>query len=530
MLTSTGRVTTGRPNKMVDDEGRFACRTRIAWLLRTSRLYGHDPDLAVARHCVTALSTHLGPVTPSRISRWENGVQPVPYPVIRSYEEVLGLPAGRLSAAVDTVHQVRSVRPGAPRLDRRFVPDARLASELDDLLDRCLGDAPVRGADWDAMSARVLALPHVYLPRATWGLLTTRLLAEMSVSRWYAYLPRWEALRRLQGHPVARGAIAAAVAEMVADPAGQVVVDPLMLLVHDRHSTRLLVGEVAAPTSERTLHAALAVCELAAEAGRFGGDDAAALDVLVRAHLADRGLPAHVRPAAVDLAARLAPPGTRPAAGAGRGDQDVAAGRAAVVASLTTAAEAALDVTARGTSASENRMLSRLVDELLFSGKVDVRLGAAAVLAASPFGGPLGDALADDLAAAAANGGRSPLLGERVFALGALGGAGHRRALEALLGGRVPSAVAAQAAVGLGNLPGRTGPAVFAQAVRRHGGAWRRSGRDDAEEVLRAVVYAAGMQGATSVLADVRSRPDLPAGVRAAAGWWLARPGAAPEE
>jgi hypothetical protein len=509
---STGRVTTGRPNKIADDNGRFASRTRIAWMLRVSRLYGHDPALAVARRCLAALAEHQGPVTPSQISRWENGVQPVPYRVIRAYEDLLGLPTGQLSAAVDTVHQVRSVRPGAPRLDRRFVPDARLTEELDDLLDRCLSEAPVRGVDWDGLSARVLAIPHVYLPKPVWRTLATRLLAELSVSRWRGYLHRFEALRRLQGHPVARAAIAAAVAEMVADPASQVVVDPLMLLVHDRHDIRLLVSEVAAPTSERTLHAALAVCELAADAGRLG-DDAATLRVLVRGHLADHSLPTHIRRAAADLAAVLAP-------GAAVRRQDLGAGRAASVAALTTTAEAALDVTARGTSAGENRMLSRLVTELLFSRQPDVRLGAAAVLAASPFGDPLADALAGTLANGA----------EWAFALGTVGGARHRPALEALLGGRAPRAMAAQAAFSLGNLPGHTDPALLTHAVRRFGRAWQRTRGDDVAEVLRAVVYAAGMQGATPVLADVRDRRELPDAVRAAAGWWLTRPGPAPAE
>jgi hypothetical protein len=522
--TSTGRVTTGRPNKIADDGGRFASRTRIAWLLRVNRLYGRDPDLAVARRCVTALSAHHGPVTPSQISRWENGAQPVPYRVIRAYEDLLGLPTGHLSAAVDTVHQVRSVRPGAPKLDRRFVPGAGLAAELDELLDRCLGDAPVRAVDWDGMSARVLAIPHVYLPRAVWSTLVTRLLAEMSVSRGRGYQHRWEALRRLQGHPVAREAIAAAVAEMVADPASQVVVDPLMLLVHDRHAIQLLVDEVAAPTSARTLHAALTVCELAAEAGRFGGDDAATLGMLVRAHLADQGLPTHLRRAAADLAAWLSPRGPRP-----RDDRDVVPGRAAAVAALTTSAEAALDVTARGTSAGENRMLSRLVDEMLFSRQIDVRLGAAWLLAASPFGKPLADALAADLAAAATTGDRSPP-GEWAFALGTIGGAEHRPALEALLVGTVPRGVTVQAAFSLGNLPGRTDPAVLTRFVRRHGRAWQHSRRDDAEEVLRALLYATGMQRATPVLSHVGGRPDLPSEVRAAARWWLVRPGPVPDE
>jgi hypothetical protein len=307
-------------------------------------------------------------------------------------------------------------------------------------------------------------------------------------------------------------AIAEAVAEVVADPASQVVFDPLMLLVHDRDAVQSLVDEVAAPTSERTLHAALAVCELAADAGRFGGA-AAPLGVLVRDHLADRGLPAHIRRAAADLAAVLA--GTQTPTR--RGAQDLASGRAAAVASLTNTMEAALDVTARGTSAGENRMLSRLVDELLFSRQLDVRLGAAAVLAASPFGRPLADALARDLAT-------SPPLREWAFALGTVGDARHRPALEALLDGQVPHGVAAQAAFSLGNLPGRTDPALLTRAIGSHG-------RDpDAKEVLRAVVYAAGMQRATHVLSDVRDRPDLPAEVRAAARWWLARPGPAPEE
>jgi hypothetical protein len=191
--------------------------------------------------------------------------------------------------------------------------------------------------------------------------------------------------------------------------------------------------------------------------------------------------------------------------------------------------EAALDVTARGTSASENRMLSRLVDELLFSRQLDVRLGAAAVLAASPFGGPLADALAGDLATALATGERPPV-SEWAFALGTVGGATHRPALEALLVVQTPHAVAAQAAFSLGNLPGRTELAVLTLAVRRYGRAWLRTRGDDVAEVLRAVVYAAGMQRATPVLAEVRDRRDLPAQVRAAARWWLVRPGPAPAE
>ena len=503
MSTSTGRVTSGRPNKIADDDGRFDSRTRIAWLLRMNRLYGRDPDLAVARRCVSAFACRLGPVTPSQISRWENGVLPVPYRVIRAYEELLGLPAGHLTAAVDTVHQVRSVRPGAPRLDRGLTADALLARELDDLLVRCLGDVPMRAVDWDGMSARVVAIPHVYLPRKLWGTLTARLLAEMAVARGRDYQHRWEALRRLQGHPVAREAIAVAVAEMIADPASQVVVDPLMLLVHDRDATQLLVDEVTAPTSERTLRAALEVCELAATAGRFGGADARTLEVLARAHVADDGLPANVRRAAADLLSALAPPTTRQHHGA----RKVAPERAETVAVLVRAAEAALDVATRGTSVTENRMLSRLVDELLFAPQADVRLGAAAVLAASPFGKPLADALAGD---------RAPRR-ERTAALGMIGGTEHRPALETLLAGQTPHAVSVQAAIGLGNLPGRSRHAVLVHAVRHHAPA-------RSEEVLRAVVYAAGMQRATPVLAEVRGRPDLPPEVRAAARWWLAQP------
>ncbi|WP_143229269.1 hypothetical protein [Actinophytocola xanthii] len=524
MSTSTGRVAAGRPNKIADDGGRFASRTRIAWLLRMSRLYGRDPELAVATRFVVALAAHHGPVAPSQVSRWENGAQPVPYRVIRAYENVLELPPGHLSAAIDAVHQVRSVRPGTPRLDRRFVPDTRLTAELDDLLDRCLGDALVRGVDWDGMSARLLAIPHVYLPKASWRTLADRLLAEMAVSRGRGYQHRWEALRRLQGHPVAREAVAAAVTEMVTDPASQVVFDPLMLLVHDRHATQLLVNEVASPANERTLFAALTVCELAAEGGRFGGEDATALGMHVRTLLADNGLPAHLRRAAEDLTARLAPPGTRTTRAPRRGERDVAA----AVASLTTTAEAALDVTTRGTSAGENRMLSRLVDELLFSRQPDVRSGAAAVLAASPFGGPLGDALAGALAASPA-GDRSPV-SEWAWALGAIGGAAHRPALEAVLTGPVSGAVAAQAAISLGNLPGRSDPAVLTETVRRHGHAWQRTRRADAEEVLRASLYAAGMQRATPVLSDVGGRPDLPAEVRAAARWWLVHSGPVAED
>lgn len=513
MSTSTGRVTAGRPNKIADDaDGRFTISSRIGWLLRMNRLYGRDPDLAVARRCATAFPARSGHVTPGQISRWENGVLPVSYRMIRAYEDLLGLPPGHLTAAVDTVHQVRSVRAGQPRLDRQLIPDADLARDLDDLLDRCAGDAPVRGVDWDALSARVLAMPYVYLPRPVWGELVARLLREMSVSRGHAYLHRWEALRRLQGHSVAREAIAATVVEMVADPASQIVVDPLMLLVHDRQASQLLVDEIAAPTSERTLLAALEICELAADAGRFGGQDAAVLGQLARAYQADDGLHPQLQRAAADLVCSLVPGQERKASRGATTD------RATSVAALVTSAEAALEVTTRGTATTENRMLTRLVGELLFSQQVDVRMGAAALLAASPFRTPLADALAEALTTR-----DQPLLGRWASALGTIGGAEHRAVLELLLLAPVPHDVVVQAAFSLGNLPGRTDTAVLARAVRCHVRRWRHARRDGTSEALRALVYAAGMQHATPVLSQVERCPELPAEPRAAARWWLAR-------
>lgn len=473
-----------------------------------SRLYGRDPELAVARRCAAAFPARYGQVTPSQISRWENGVLPVPYRVIRAYEDVLGLPEGQLTVAVDAVHQVRSVRAGAPRLDRDFEQGARLATELDELLDRVTGDAPVTGRDWDGMSARVLAMPHVYLPRRLWHTLAARLLAEMSVSRGRGYQHRWEALRRLQGHPVAREAIAGAVAEMVADPASQIVVDPLMLLVHDRQATQLLVDEVAAPTSERTLRAALVVCELAAGAGRFSPGESATLSALARAHLVDEGVPEPARRAAGDLVLALRPVERRVEHPVGPD-----AGQVAAVVAFTTAAEGALE--SRGTSVGENRLLTRLVGELLFRQEIDVRLGAAVVLAASPFGDALGDALASAIA-----GGAGGHLGEVADALGMVGGARHRPVLEALLARRVPPGVATQAAFALGNVPGRTAHPVLTDALSRHARGWRE--RRGEVEVLRGLVYAAGMQNARPVLRAAQQL-DVPGEIRSAARWWLNR-------
>ncbi|GAB3439857.1 hypothetical protein GCM10027436_22490 [Actinophytocola sediminis] len=478
-----------------------------------SRLFGTDPELAVARRCAAAFPASYGQITPSQISRWENGVLPVPYRVIRAYEDVLGLPAGQLTTAVDVVHQVRSVRAGPPRLDRHFDPDARLAAELDALLDRCTGDAPVSGADWDGMSARVTAMPHVYLPRRLWHELATRLLAEMSVSRGRGYQHRWEALRRLQGHPVAREEIAGAVVEMIADPASQVVVDPLMLLANDRQATQLLVDEVAAPTSERTLRAALVVCELAAGAGRFGTAESAALATLAQSYLGDDGVPEPARRAAAELVATLRPDGRRRVAPAERD-----ASRLAAVVTFTVAALAELAARGRGVALGENRMLSRLVEELMFRPEVDVRLGAAAVLAASPFG----DVLADGLAAALSTATGTQLV-EYADALGMIGGRRHRPVLEELLVARVPRPVAAQAAFALGNLPGRTADPILTEAVGRNARAWHTRRGEAVAEVLRCLVYAAGMQRARPVLLGVHRRPDVPAEVRAAARWWLAR-------
>lgn len=74
------------------------------------RVLGPDPDLARRDGFIAALKQRQLPVDAPRVSRWESGMHTLPSQVIATYEQVLGLPEGALTAVTG--------RTAAPRVRR----------------------------------------------------------------------------------------------------------------------------------------------------------------------------------------------------------------------------------------------------------------------------------------------------------------------------------------------------------------------------------------------------------------------------
>src|SRR5215472_1488069 len=92
----------GRPPRQVRETirrpGWYGCEQVVAWLLRVNRLYGRDEKLASLRNFAAGFQggSWPDPASTSQISRWETAAARAGFGVLRRYEEMLGLPYGRL--------------------------------------------------------------------------------------------------------------------------------------------------------------------------------------------------------------------------------------------------------------------------------------------------------------------------------------------------------------------------------------------------------------------------------------------------
>ncbi len=208
----------GRPPREVRQTirrpGWYGCEQVVAWLLRVNRLYGRDEKLTSLKRFTAAFQggSWPDPVSASQISRWETAAARAGFNVVRRYEEMLGLPYGRLLAIADWAYRKASDAAGSPVLHRGLDPaDPHMHDRTHELLDQALSAGLMTGMDWDELTSHLAALPTAFLhPRAAWADLAERLLAELLISDGSAWLFRTEALARLMGHPRAGSPIIAA--------------------------------------------------------------------------------------------------------------------------------------------------------------------------------------------------------------------------------------------------------------------------------------------------------------------------------
>lgn len=519
-------------------------RERIAWLLRVNRIFGQDGQWARAGRFASAFQggCWLGTASESKLSRWETAILQVPRPAIRRYEELLGLPAGLLVSAADTVSSYYAPVPGYRRSRAAGGQAAGVVplERIETLVDRaCRGDV-MSGADWDELTAGIAAAPGLLLaPSSAWGVLAERLLAEQIVADGVAWLQRFEALGRLLAHPVAQRAAIAACASLAADPGNQVSIEVICALDGTGHpdASRHVLAQLASPTNDLTFYGALLACVRKVARGHFIPEQVTSIGTVLAGLVDNPARPGEAAMLAATLARQM--PAEAPRGLARR--LHMALARDAVLGGILSTgrlapAGAAAEPIRRITSAAANRMpreapwphdnmLALLVDEMLYSPVSDIRLYAAVLANATPYRQPLAAALAAELARTVAAV-RDTGLAERILdALRVVGGAAQRPIVEHLTLGRgLPPPLVAAAARNIGHLGGASPDAYWSRAITSHSQLWKRHGSAASEAVLRSLVYGLGIARNTAQLARVCDSSDIPVQARQAASWWLGQP------
>jgi hypothetical protein len=476
----------GRPTSLGDDEAadpwpRVERGQLAAWLLKMWRLYGDD-DILTIRQLAAAVRT---PVDNATVSRWENSRATVPTSALRQYERLFDLPPGELVAVVTA-------------LGRERPTGRRTAPPCDELLDKCLDRDPVSAAEWADLTVS-LTQPRRKLPRPTWDILVHRLLTEMCLSVGWRYLLRLSALQRVHQHPAGGTALVAATEEFVAEPACQLIIDPIALLAANPAPTtsHCLLRLLSEPRNEAEQLGALFAW---AARPPNAPDMVRRLEAVSRELRAGASTSPPVREAASDVLAvlyrhRPSRPGARSAPLGREGD--------------TAFAELHGVLATAQTRHHEPDLLGRrILRQALASTDSDLRILTINVLHASPFRGILADAVASMLTSGRTRTG-SAIHSVLVDLLGSLGDARHRPVVENLMW---RGAARDAAAVALAHLPGRTDLRLWHHVL---------TAQPTGGSTQRAALYAVGMKGDRAGLRLLRAHAPV---VRARANWWLRLP------
>ena len=432
-------------------------RRRLGWLLRANRTYRPDIEPRHLREFSAACGERGYRVSPSTLSRWENGRVDPTYEGVACYERVLELAPRSLVAVCDTVSRYLTP-PGrsAPVLARSTIAVGR----LDTLLDRALGGDRMTAVDWDDLTCAIAGRPDLRLaPTRAWDELAARLLTEMSIADGYYWMVRAEALNRLMAHPVGQSAAISVAATAAADRSIQSLIGTVTVFdaSADHAASAHVIRHLTSPVTDRTFYGGLLASAKKLRFGHFGASQVAGLlPVLLDVVTAARGSANEALLAAI-LVDTLPPNRTRRL---GVSARRVIAGLLARLEMADPAvhrirAEVAAEVAAPDGGVIDP-VFPVLVRELLHDPVFDVRLYTCFLIDATPLRVPLASALGRELTRSVRCGAvdRSVILLE---ALRVLGSGEQRRQIERLLATPgLPHPVANSAAYALGHIRGTT--------------------------------------------------------------------------
>lgn len=535
----------GRPLRQIRETlrrpGWYGCEDLIAWLLRVSRRYGRNKQLANMTHFAAAFQGGCWPrpVSVSQVSRWETAAVRAGYLVLRRYEELLGLAPNQLVAVADWVYRTASGSAGPPVLSRGLDPaDPHVYDRSGQLLELALSGDLMTGADWAELTAHLGVSPMTFLyPATAWRDLAERLISELLIADGLAWLTRSEALRRLMGHPRGLQAVVGACGALIGDSANQVVIEPLTILDLTAHhdANRHVLAQLANPAGERALRGALLASVEKIPRRHFRPTQLGELADVAAELLDVPDLGTAARQLAAEVL-RSASPGQLDRARSNRLRRATDPVARSILANGQTAApDISQHVTARILSTASadlpespygetDPILARLTGQLLFSPNQNQRILAGLLIAATPYRDAVGAGLAVELASWRAPG-TVPWINATLAALPFLGRPADRVNVEHLiLGPGLPSAVTDTAAWTIGHIPGESDRRFWLSAIQIHRHVWERNHGASSISTLQGLTYALGVNHNHGLLAAIQADTRLPAPIRAAAAWWLSIP------
>ncbi|MDO9381025.1 MAG: hypothetical protein Q7T56_19440 [Nocardioidaceae bacterium] len=197
---------------------------RIGWLLKLWRQRASEVELRMQGPFARRLRAQAEGVNAdaSRVSRWESGRLRVNRPILRGYEQVVGLDHDLLVATVEGMWRDHGLLPRgtAEPPSRREV-----AGGLDDCFQR-LDAGQHDGGTWFAL-AGLVATPGtvVYLPEPFREEAASRLVEEVPRAVGQAWVRRLEAMRGMLQDELMRPHLVRAIGRQVTEPSSQAVTD-----------------------------------------------------------------------------------------------------------------------------------------------------------------------------------------------------------------------------------------------------------------------------------------------------------------
>lgn len=404
----------GRPQQLPldstpSDSARVNGTKRLAWVMATRRVLGDgDPESGGMSRSELAERLRSADVKadPSRISRWESGLEHLPARLVQAYEVATGAAAGTLDVVRRMLVREGHLEERGSGRNEAVVVDPEM---LDDIMDR-VASQNMRGDLWLAFADELRRYDRVYLRKRMWRNATDLLVEELARSTGPSHLVRYQAAADLMAHPVARIHLSRSVGQYVLDAGAPMVSQVLAVLgeAPDRAATDLVLRMVATSPKGIRHQAALLASSLVGR-GHLPADSQP-LEVYA-GRTVTRSLDGSlVRLGPVDLVCRLADepfgrvlttvgnPRERHWLQSVRETRLLVDGDTArtVADQVAHQAEVALGRYAQ----DPDPMLRRLLVEALFHVHQDRREHAAILLRASPYAAALARALVDVTAAA----------------------------------------------------------------------------------------------------------------------------------